>query len=201
MKKLVVFAVVGLLLSTAAFANVVVFQDGKVTTYKSGSEVAINAKTAARVLYDGVLITIPKGQKVQISREDGKIKLFGVNMKGVEIAGKQVSSKGQATVSISPETGEVASTSGSTTIISNDVILTNKNNAQETNEQVVSQTKTQTVTQPQAQTRPAVTPAKTQTVEPVVFPTVSEYVNEVATQQSSQDVERPDMSQSSTTGA
>lgn len=197
MKKLVVSAVVGLLLSTAAFANIVVFQDGKITTYKSGSEIAINAKTAARVLYDGILISIPKGQKVQISREDGKIKLFGVNMKGVEVAGKQISSKGKATVSITPDTGEVASKSGSTTIVSNEVILTNKEEAQEVAKPAVSEEKTQTATKAQTQANTAA-PVKTQTVEPVVFPTVSEYVNEVAAQQASQDVERPDMSQSTT---
>ena len=201
MKKLAVFAVIGLLLSTTAFANIVVFQDGKATTYKPGSTIAVNAKTTTRVLYDGVLITIPKGQKVQISREreengKEKVKLFGVNMKGVEVAGKQISSKGQATVSISPETGEVAETNGNATIVKNDVILTdNKSNTQKVNKPVVPQTKTQTA--PKAQTQQAA-PAKTQTVEPVVFPTVSEYVNEVTAQQSTQDVEC--MSPSSPTG-
>ena len=139
MKKLALSAVIGLLLSTTAFANVVVFQDGKVTTYKPGTEIAINAKTTARVLYDGVLITIPQGQKVQISKEEGKIKLFGVNMKGVEIAGKQISSKGQATVSVTPSTGEVASVKGATTIVSNDLISTNKGETKEGNKQADSQ--------------------------------------------------------------
>ena len=200
MKKLAVSAVIALFLSTAAFANIVVFQDGKITTYKPGSEVAINAKTTARVLYDGILITVPKGQKVQISKENGKIKLFGINMKGVEIAGKHVSSKGQATVSISPETGEVASIKGSTTITSNEVILTNKEEVQEGNKPVSNQIKTQTVIKTETQTKQAVTPTPTQSIEPVVFPTVSEYVNEVATQQSTQDVERPSSSQYAPSG-
>ena len=73
MKKLALFAVVGLFLSVTAFANIVVLQDGRMTSYEPGSNVVIKGKTTSRVLYDGVLITIPRGQKVQISKKDGQI--------------------------------------------------------------------------------------------------------------------------------
>lgn len=208
MKRLAVFAVMGLILSTAVFANnVVVFQDGQATVHKPGTEIAINAKTTTRVLYNGVLITVPKGQKVQISKSQktGKIEIFGINMRGVEVAGKQVSSKGQAKVSVSPDTREVVGISGNTTIVSNEVIFINKNKTQNNNKVVNNQTVTQTNIQTVSETPKKATEgsvsAKTQTFEPVVFPSVSEYVNEVAAQQATQDVERPDMSQSSTTGA
>lgn len=205
MKKLAVFAVMGLVFATTAFANVVVFQDGQATVHKPGTGITINAKTSTRVLYEGILITIPKGQKVQISKaqKGGKIEIFGVNMKGIEVAGKQISSNGQAKVSVSPETREVASISGNTTIVSNDVIFSGKNNVQKVNKVTPKQEapKVKTQVETKTQTSTTSTPTKTQTVEPVVFPTVSEYVNEIAAQQSTQDVERPDMSQSSTTGA
>ena len=196
MKKLALFAVVGLFLSVTAFANIVVLQDGRMTSYEPGSNVVIKGKTTSRVLYDGVLITIPRGQKVQISKKDGQILVFGVNLRGVEIAGKQVSSEGQAMFAVSPETMQVSSIRGNTTIVSNEVIFDGSKNTGNINK-VVNKPGTVVVKSgPVSQA-----PVQTQVSEPVVFPEVSEYVNEVVTEQASQDVERPDMSQSTTTGA
>ena len=194
MKKLMIFAIAGVVLSAIAFANIVILQDGKITNYDKSSEVTVNGKTTSRVLYDGILITVPKNQKVQISKKDGKIAVSGNNLKDVEIAGKQVSSKGEAIVVVSPETMEVSVVEGDTTIENNEVIFDSAKNPGDVTKVVTK--KTVSVAKPQPQMV-----AKVQVTEPVVFPEISEYVNEIAVQQAVQDIERTDMSQSTTTGA
>ena len=180
MKKLVIFTVIGLLLSTTAFAEIMVLQDGKMMSFKEGSQVIVSSKTPARVLYNGVLITVPAGQKVQVFQKDGKIVLSGTNMKGVEVSGHSISSNGTATIAISPETMEVISVTGDVNIIKDEVVLAHKGKIKANNKQQVA-------------AKPAAAVA-----EPISFPEVSDYVNEIAAQQSAQDV--TDMSQSSPSG-
>lgn len=200
MKKTLIFAVMGMFLSVSAFAGVVVFQDGKTMVYHQGSEVNVDGKTTSRVLYDGILITVPKGQKVKIKGQDSEmgknIVVSGSNLKGVEIAGKNVSSKGQATVSVSLNTLEVKTVKGNTMIEENGVVInsigqgnTNQANKVQKTEKMTNNKQTAYVVNTSSSVN-----------ESAIFPEISDYVNEVAAQQSTQDVERPTLSQYSTSG-
>ena len=184
MRKLALFAVMGLLLSTAAIAEVMVLQDGKIMSFREGSQVIVSSKTPARVLYNGVLIIVPAGQKVQVSKKDGKIWVSGTNMKGVEVSGQSISSNGQAIIAVSPDTMEISSVKGDVSIVKNEVILTHKS-------KIGTKNKQQTAAKPTQTTVAAAT-------EIASFPEISDYVNEVNAQQSAQDV--TDMSQSSPSG-
>ena len=179
MRKLALFAVMGLLLSTAAIAEVMVLQDGKIMSFREGSQVIVSSKTPARVLYNGVLIIVPAGQKVQVSKKDDKIWISGTDMKKIEAAGKTISSKGYAIIAISPDTLEVLSIKGDVSIVKDEVILPHKANTKVNKKQEAAPKKTSA---PVAET--------------VSFPEISDYVNEVTTQQSAQDV----LSQSSPSG-
>ncbi len=194
MKQLMMFAVFGLI-SLAAFSQVVVLQDGKTITYRQGTGVTVFGKTVSRVLYDGVLITVPKGQKVRIGVQENemgkKILISGTNLKDVEIAGKSVSSKGRTIISVSPETLQLVTIKGETTVNNNGIVAnrinrTNTDKENKTNKSVKTNNK---------QLTPAVSN------EVIDFPEISDYVNEVVVQQAVQDVERSDMSQSSVEGA
>lgn len=185
MKKLVIFAVVGLLLSTIAFARIIVLQDGQTKSYSdSRDSIVIDGKTPASVLFDGVLIKVPANKrKVTIKRGEGKegeINISGRNLKDIDIAGKKISSNGQATITFSPKTREISVVNGE---LANNDNAAPKNAAQKTVKQAATKSTVKS------------TPATQVVVETVEFPEVSDYVNEVTAQQSVQDVE--DMSQSS----
>ena len=184
-----------------AFSQVIVLQDGKTTTYHKGTGVTILGKTVSRVLYDGVLITVPKGQKLRVGVQENesgrRILVSGTNLKDVEIAGKSISSKGRTIVSVSPDTLKVVTIKGETTINDNGIVANriNKINTDRANRA----NKTVKTTNKQFAAK---VPATNETVnETVDFPETSDYVNEVATQQAVQDIERADLSQSSVEGA
>ena len=119
MKKIILFTIVSLFLCVECFTQVVLLQDGKTVTYEPGAELVVTGKTISRVLYDGILITIPKGHKIQIKKKDGKILVSGTNLRDVEIAGKSFSSKGHAIISVSPDDMKVTKVTGDITINKN----------------------------------------------------------------------------------
>lgn len=119
MKKIILFTVASLFLCVACFSQVVLLQDGKTVTYEPGAELVVTSKTISRVLYDGILITIPKGHKLQIKKKDGKIFVSGTNLRDIEIAGKSFSSKGHAIISVSPDDMKVTKVKGDITINKN----------------------------------------------------------------------------------
>ena len=177
MKKLAVFAVMGLLLSGAAFAETLVLQDGITKSYEQSSVVNISGKTSASVSIKGVKIFVPKGKQVQISSGmDGHIIITGSNLEGVELFNGQKLvklSSGTKGVSVTPNTLAVSDLSG-------DVAAKEQAGKQaKTNKKEGKTTKGNKETKSQA-SKPA---------QEVVFPTTSEYVNEVVSQQTAQDVE------------
>lgn len=172
MKKLVLSAVIGLFISATALAEVVVLQNGQTTSYEQGTPVTISGEMPARVLYDGVLIVVPQGQKVQISKaKDGSILVTGDNISGVEVAGEKIFSKGQATFSVSPNNYKVSKIKYSEAAAP----AKQKENKP-----------TKVVSQKNSEAKPVASAPTT-----VEFPTVSEYVNEVVTQQATIDVMSP----------
>lgn len=179
MRKLALFAVMGLLLSTAAIAEVMVLQDGKIMSFREGSQVIVSSKTPARVLYNGVLIIVPAGQKVQVFKKDDKIWISGTDLKGVDVAGQSISSNGPAIVKVSPDTMEV-NVEGDISVVKNEVILARK-------------AKTKTNDKQTTTAKPVAPSAKVTS-----FPEISNYVNEVSAQQTVQDTAY--MSQSSPSG-
>ena len=195
MKKLAVLAVMGLLVNTAAFAEVAVLQDGKTVTYEQGTPVMTSGATPVRVLYDGVEIYVPQGQKVLISKaKDGKVLVTGTDLKGVEVGKERVSSKGLAVFSVSPSTMKVDEVKGDISVVN---IMEEEQKAQKEAKKAQKATKaakTEKTTKAATAKTNNVTTAQT-----VDFPTVSEYVNEVVTQQSAQDTETC-LSQSSPSG-
>jgi len=195
MKKLAVLAVMGLLVSTAAFAEVAVLQDGKTVTYEQGTPVMTSGATPVRVLYDGVQIYVPQGQKVLISKaKDGKILVTGTDLKGVEVGKDRVSSKGLAVFSVSPSTMKVDEVKGDISVVN---IMEEEQKAQKEAKKAQKDAKKAQTTEQTS--KAATTKANNAAAQTVEFPTVSEYVNEVVTQQSAQDTERC-LSQSSPTG-
>ena len=181
MKKSVIIIVVGLLLSIAAFARIIVLQDGKTTSYKSEEKVVIDGKTPASILFDGVLIKVPANKKkVTIKKQGEEINISGANLNNIEIAGKKVTANGQTTVAFSPETKEI-------TVIKGELVNTDTGVTKNTVQKTGQTTSVKSVAKPAS-----VTPVINETVE---FPEVSNYVNEVTSQQTVQDVE--DLSQSS----
>lgn len=195
MKKLAVLAVMGLLISTAAFAEVVVFQDGKTVTYEQGTPVMTSGATSVRVLYDGVEIYVPKGQKVLISKaKDGKVLVTGTDLTGIEVGKERFSSKGLAVFSVSPTTMKVDEVKGDISVVN---ITEEENKAQKAQKVQKDTAKTAKAAET---TKTAVAKANNVPAQTVEFPTVSEYVNEVVTQQSAQDTEETCLSQSSPTG-
>ena len=116
MKKLVMFAVMGLVLSATAFAEVMVLQDGKTMSFKDNSQIVVSGKTASRILYNGVLLIIPANIRVSVQRRDGKVLISGNDMKDVEVVGKEISSKGYGVVSVDPITKEVVVVEGNVKI-------------------------------------------------------------------------------------
>lgn len=204
MKKIAVLAVMGLLVSTAAFAEVAVLQDGKTITYEQGTPVMTSGSTPVRVLYDGVEIYVPQGQKVLISKaKDGKILVTGTDLKGVEVGKERVSSKGLAVFSVSPSTMKVDEIKGDIAVVN---IIEEEQRAQKEAKKAQKEaqkaqksTKTAKATTTKANTaKVATTKANNVPAQTVEFPTVSEYVNEVVTQQTAQNVEC--LSQSSPSG-
>lgn len=166
MKQLVISTVIGLLLSTTVFAQITVLQDGKKMFFKEDAQIIVSGKTPATVLFNGVIINVPAGQKVQIQKKDGNIWISGTNMKEVEAAGKKISSNGHAIVAISPDTKKVTSVRGDINIARDEVVLA-RDNSRLNNKRAVNETISN---------------------ESISFPEVSEYVNEVVSQQSVQDV-------------
>ena len=200
MKKLAVLAVMGLLVSTTAFAEVAVLQDGRTVTYEQGTPVMTSGATPVRVLYDGVEIYVPQGQKVLISKaKDGKVLVTGTDLKGVEVGKERFSSKGLAVFSISPATMKVDEIKGDISVanIAEEDLKAQKEakKAQKAQKAQKAAKATKAEKTTKVATTKAVAPAQT-----VEFPTASEYVNEVITQQSAQNTEEC-MSQSSPSGA
>lgn len=192
MKKIVIFAVLGLFLCGTAFARVVVLQDGKTTILADNSEFTVAGKDHSRVLYDGVLITVPPHKKVKIGKKDGKIMISGTNLKGVEISGKSISSKGNTIIYVSPDTMKITTVQGDTSIIDNGVVnnhLQKNSKTKNSNKDEINRTDNKNSSVESKTSAPA--------AENIVFPEASEYVNEVAAQQTAQDVENTDLSQSS----
>ncbi len=202
MKKILTLVIIGVLLSIAAFAGIIMFQDGKTMVYHQGSEVNTNGKAVSRVLYDGVLVTAPKGQKLTIKGQEDetgkKVVVSGSNFQNVEVAGKNVSSRGNTVIVVSPETLEVTSVKGNTTIQENGVVVNSIGKVDAKQEDKVEKEAKKSVSK---QNNYAVSSSKTFANKSVDFPEISDYVNEVAVQQGIQDIERSDMSQSTTTGA
>ena len=170
MKKVAIFAVMGLFLSATAFAQIIVLQDGKRMYFPEDSQVVISGKTPAKVLFNKsrMLISVPANQKVQVQKKNGVILVSGTDMKGVEVAGKTISSNGHAIVSVSPKTKEVTNLRGDTSISESEVVLASNSNKMNNK-------------QPAAKNNTAIN-------ESTIFPEISEYVNEVVSQQSVQDV-------------
>lgn len=198
MKNTLMFVVLVVFLAITASSQVVVLQDGKTTSYQRGSEVTISGKTTARVLYDGVLITIPKGQKVQVKRKGNKVFISGNNLKDIEIVGRSLSSKGPAIVSVSLDTMKIVDVKGDVFVDENGLVMSriSKNNkVSKTNKTSVKSKTSKMSNQQKADS--SISNAN----DEEAFPEVSDYVNELATEQAAQDIERPDMSQSTTTGA
>lgn len=181
MKKLAVFAVMGLLLSGAAFAETLVLQDGITKSYEQNSVVNISGKTSASVSIKGVKIFVPKGKQVQISSGmDGHIIITGSNLEGVELFNGQKLvklSSGTKGVSVTPNTLAVSDLSGNVAAKEQAEKQTGKQ--AKTNKKEGKATKGNKEIKSQA-TKPA---------QEVTFPTASEYVNEVVSQQTAQDVE------------
>ncbi len=180
MKKLAVLAVMGLLLSGAAFAETLVLQDGVTKVYNQNDVVKISGKTSASVSIKGVRIFVPKGKDVQISTGmDGHILIEGSDLEGVELFNGQKFvklSSGTKGVSVAPSTLAVSDLSGK--VAEKEKATKQTKSTKQTKENKASNNKATITTE-------------------VTFPTVSEYVNEVAAQQTAQDVERPDLSPSS----
>jgi hypothetical protein len=181
MKKLAVFAVMGLVLTGAAFAETLVLQDGVTKSYEQNNVVNISGKTSASVSIKGVRIFVPKGKKVQISSGmDGHILITGSSLEGVELFNGQKfiklsSGKG---VSVAPDTLAVTDLSGN--------VVTKEQTAQQAKKQSSQATKEVKGTKSQASD-----------TQEIVILEISDYVNDVVTQQSSQDIERPYLSPSS----
>ena len=193
MKKLAVFAVLGLFLSTAAFAEAIVLQNGKVTSYAQENIISLSGETSANVSYNGVKIIAPKGKKIQISKSrDGKILVNGTDLEGVELSnGKQfvrLTSQNK-NISIVPSTLTVSDVEGNepseAAVVQTRQVKPSKN----VNKQEGKAAKSTSA-------RPAQTAQVAQ--QTVDFPEVSDFVNEVAVQQTAQDVtENPELSPSS----
>jgi len=189
MKKLAVLAVLGLLVSTAAFAEVAVFQDGKTITYEQGTPVMTSGTTPVRVLYDGVQINVPQGQKVLISKaKDGKILVTGTDLKGVEVGKERISSKGLAIFSVSPSTMKVDEVKGDISVVN---VVEEEQKAQKEAKKVQKEAKKETKKETKKEQAQKATSTRTSSaaVQTLDFPVASEYINEVATQQSAQNTE------------
>ncbi len=190
MKKFRVIGVIGLLLLfTVAFARVVVLQDGKTMSFADNSQIVVSGKTPARVLYDGVLVTVSPNQKVKIrkeemKKEDGDIErriiISGTDLKDIKVHGKTITSQGATEVALSIDNTKIDVIKGK---VYTDGILLKEVPAQEKSIKSA-------VTKQSAENQPVVKPIISETIE---FPDVSDYVDELAFEQSVQDVE--DMSQ------
>ena len=200
MKKLAVLAVMGLFISTAAFAEVAVLQDGKTITYEQGTPIMTSGTSPVRVLYDGVQIYVPQGQKVLISKaKDGKILITGTDLKGVEVGKERISTNGLAVFSVSPSTMKVDEIKGDISVVN--LVEEEQKNQKESKKAQKEAEKAQKKEATKAKSAAKASSTKTNTsMQTVEFPAVSDYVNEVAAQQASQNVERPDLSQSSPNG-
>jgi len=206
MKKLLMFAVIGLFISTTAFAEIIVLQNGKTTTYRESKEgegykaIPVEKNTYARVLYDDVLISIPpQSNKMQIKRENQNIRISGANLRDVDVAGEKVSSNGHVILEVTPKTAtsemEIRLIKGDASVVKDGKTValspTKKTAPKKESKKKTAEKPAKTAEKP-ATAKPA---AQTATAEAETFPEISEYVNEVAAQQTSQDVERPDLSQ------
>ena len=195
MKKLAVLAVMGLLVSTAAFAEVAVLQEGKTVTYEQGTPVMTSGASPVRVIYDGVEIYVPQGQKVLISKaKDGKVLVTGTDLKGVEVGKERISTKGLAVFSVSPNTMKVDEVKGDIAVVN---IVEEEQKAQKEAKKAEKAAAKAGKTAQEGTAKTAKTAATVMTVD---FPTASEYVNEVVTQQAAQNTEKC-LSQSSPSGA
>ena len=179
MKKIAIIAAV-LMLSVAAFAQVKVAQNGKITTYEKGSTINISSKDVAEVYYDGVLISIPKGKRVVISQNKaGNLLIKGDNLSGVKVAGQTLRATEPATYVVDLRNNSVVlgSDNKQDTATKATAQKTAKDNKKAN--KVVANNNAAQSTQSATQ----------ETVIEVVFPEVDQYVNEIVSEQAVQDVE------------
>lgn len=103
MKKVAILAVIAML-SMSAFAQVKISQGGIVTSFETDASITLSGKNSAEVLYDNILISIPKGQRVVISKNtQGKIFISGTDIDGIKTLGKTLSAKGFAIFVLNPK--------------------------------------------------------------------------------------------------
>lgn len=107
MKKLTLIALAVMLCSTA-FAQVKVSQNGILTTRERDAAITISGRNAAEILYDGVVISIPQGRKVVVSKtKQGRILISGANLEGVKVEGKALDYEEGASYIVDPKTKKV----------------------------------------------------------------------------------------------
>ena len=193
MKKLAVLAVIGLFVSAAAFAEVIVTQNGKTVTYEQGTPVMTSGDAPAQILYDGVEIKVPQGQKVLISKaKDGKVLITGTDLVGVEVGKEVISSKGLAVFSAAPN-AKIDQIKGEITVINVNADQAVQKEAQKAEKEAEKEAKKEAKEAQKAEkSAKTVTSVKTTNaaaVQELDFPVASEYVNEVVSQQTAQDVE------------
>ena len=186
MKRAFIFAVLSLFFSIATFSQIIVYQGGKEPkVYPQKSKIVISGKETTRVLYDGVLIIIPKGQKRQVSikQEGREVVISGTNLKSIEAVGKSFSSNGNATVYISLDVMKITKVKGNAFIDQNGYIENRLNKNRQMNNK--------------KQSFDEDLKAVSDFDNEEDFPQTSDYVNDVASQQTAQDVEMSDLSTSS----
>lgn len=199
MKKTALLAVLVLFFAISSSAQIVVLQDGKTITYEPKAELSIAGKTTSRVLYEGVLITIPRGQKVHIKKRDGKILISGTNLRNVEIAGKNISSNGHVIISVSPDNMKVTTLKGDSTITRNGFLTNRVNKTENKNKKNIKPNSSKFENKGKKYLRQySYYEEDEEQEEEENLLEISDYINEVSAQQSAQDVmDSADLSQSS----
>ncbi len=127
MKKVMTFVVMGLFLSASALAEVMVLQEGKTMSFKDKSHIVVSGKTATKILYNGVPLIIPANLEVSVQHKDRKVLITGTDLKNVEVADKEISSKGHTVISVDPKTKEI-------TVLEGDVKIKNVGNRSKSKE-------------------------------------------------------------------
>ena len=196
MKKLAVISIILLLLfAVVAFASVMVLHKGKVKALPDNSKVVVSGENPSRVLYDGVLVTVPPNQEVEIrkenvKKEDGEIEkrlvISGTDLKDVKVKGQNISSKGETEVSVPLDDNEKIDVIKGE--VYKDGVLVDEVLVKE--EPIKPAVVNQAVEKQAIKKQTVVKPVVTKTVE---FPEISDYVDELVYEQAVQDV--GDMSQ------
>ena len=187
MKKFALLAV-AVLFSVAAYALVKVSQNGNITTYEKDVNVTVSGKSAADVLYNGVLVSVPKGQKVVISKnKEGKVLVSGDTLKEVKVAGQTVNINEPATLVVDPDSKDI------TTVTVAEQLAAQQAQAQADAQEAAKAAKEQAKAakeQAQAAAKAAAASANQNViVEEISFPEASNYVNEIVSEQAIENVE------------